>query len=299
MSCPSSNDLPSCLSKNDKSEFAIVKGRLRAHYDYGPQSETVDKNHNAGSVKSSRPIPQTCNIYYFEMKILDGKDDVPIAIGLTTDSFNLKRMPGWDKLTIGYHGDDGKLFYQNQKGNTYGPTFGKGDVVGCGVYLGNNTVFFTKNGRSYGVATKHLPDQEWYPTIGLRGENTKVEVNFGGKQFMYPLSTYYGMFCCTLYPFKGKTSKYTQQHLITRIIFTECQTNSGATNNSYCVFPFYSRKKFQYKCIWDKNDDNGSWCSTNVDENGIHKTRSGNWGYCSPECPTAEKPNEGMKVSLL
>ena len=204
MSCPSSNYLPSCLSKNVKSEFAKVKGPFRAHYDYtNAVTGNADRNHNAGSVKSTRSIPSTCNVYYFEMKILDGKENDPIAIGLTTDSFNLKRMPGWDKLTIGYHGDDGKLFYQNQKGYTYGPTYGKGDVVGCGVYLGNNTVFFTKNGRSYGVATKHLPDQEWYPTIGLHGENTKVEVNFGGKQFMYPLSTYYGMFCCTLYPFKG------------------------------------------------------------------------------------------------
>ena len=196
MSCPSSNDLPSCLSKSGKSEFAIVKGHLRAHYDYtNVATGNVDRNHNAGSIRSSRPIPSTCNIYYFEMKILDGIENGPIAIGLATDSFNLRRMPGWDQFTIGYHGDDGKLFYQNKKGNIYGPTYGKGDVVGCGVYLGNNTVFFTKNGHSFGVATKHLPDQEWYPTIGLRGENQKVEVNFGNKQFAYDISTYYGKLC--------------------------------------------------------------------------------------------------------
>ena len=193
MSCPTSNEralfLPSCLSKKDKSEFAKVKGYLRAHYDH-TLAAPVDNNHNVGSVRSSRPIPQTCNIYYFEVAITGGNEDGAVAIGLTGDNYNLKRMPGWDKLSIGYHGDDGKVFYQNQKGATYGPTFEKGDVVGCGVYLGNNTVFFTKNGHSYGVATTHLPNQEWYPTVGLRGQN--VEVNFGSKPFEYDVSTYYG-----------------------------------------------------------------------------------------------------------
>ena len=193
MSCPTSNEkahfLPSCLSKNDKSEFAKIKGRLRAHYQI-TLADTVDKNHNSGSVRSSRPIPTTCNIYYFEVAITGGNEDGAVAIGLTSDNYNLKRMPGWDKLTIGYHSDDGNIFYQNKKGTTYGPTFEKGDVVGCGVYLGNNTVFFTKNGHSYGVATTHLPNQEWYPTVGLRGQN--VEVNFGSKPFEYDISTYYG-----------------------------------------------------------------------------------------------------------
>ena len=199
MSCPSTDEetafLPSCLSQHDKSEFAKLKGRHKAKYDH-KEAVTVDKNHNVGSVRSSRPIPQTCNVYYFEVTIIGGNEDGAIAIGLTSDNFDSKRlrkrMPGWEKFTIGYHGDDGKLFYENEKGTVYGPNFGKGDVVGCGVYLDNNTVFFTKNGHSYGVATTHLPDKDWYPTIGLRGENQEVAVNFGGKKFEYAISTYYG-----------------------------------------------------------------------------------------------------------
>ena len=54
----------------------------------------------------------------------------------------------------------------------------------------------------------------------------------------------------------------------------------------------------QYKCIWDKNDDNGTWCSTDVKEDGIHKGGSGNWGFCGPECPHADKPKEGINVVI-
>ena len=61
------------------------------------------------------------------------------------------------------------------------------------------------------------------------------------------------------------------------------------------MFPFQFGKKLEYKCIWAENDDNGTWCSTDVDENGVHKPRSGNWGYCGPECPHADKPKAGMK----
>ena len=64
------------------------------------------------------------------------------------------------------------------------------------------------------------------------------------------------------------------------------------------MFPFKFGKKLQYKCIWAENDNNGTWCSTDVDENGVHKASSGNWGYCGPECPHADKPKKGMKVVI-
>ena len=31
------------------------------------------------------------------------------------------------------------------------------------------------------------------------------------------------------------------------------------------------------------NTDTRPWCSTMVDDNGVHV--KGNWGYCDPECP--------------
>ena len=59
-------------------------------------------------------------------------------------------MPGWSQGSWGYHGDDGKMFIGNPIGITYGPTYGTGDTVGCGVDFMSRSVFFTKNGEKLG-----------------------------------------------------------------------------------------------------------------------------------------------------
>ena len=42
----------------------------------------------------------------------------------------LFRLPGWDKHSYGYHGDDGHSFCSSGQGQAYGPTFTTGDVIG-------------------------------------------------------------------------------------------------------------------------------------------------------------------------
>lgn len=64
---------------------------------------------------------------------------------------------GWDKQSYGYHGDDGNSFSSSGNGQTYGPTFTTGDVIGCCVNFVNNTCFYTKNGVDLGIAFRDLP----------------------------------------------------------------------------------------------------------------------------------------------
>ena len=66
-------------------------------------------------------------------------------------------VPGWDKHSYGYHGDDGHSFCSSGTGQPYGPTFTTGDVIGCCVNLIEHTCFYTKNGVNLGIAFTDLP----------------------------------------------------------------------------------------------------------------------------------------------
>ena len=77
------------------------------------------------------------------------------------------RLPGWDKHSYGYHGDDGHSFCSSGTGQPYGPTFTTNDVIGCGINLVDGSCFYTKNGHHLGVAFTDLP-ANLFPTVGLQ-----------------------------------------------------------------------------------------------------------------------------------
>lgn len=43
------------------------------------------------------------------------------------------RLPGWDRGSIAYHADDGKVFIGCGVGEKFGPKCHKGDTMGCGI----------------------------------------------------------------------------------------------------------------------------------------------------------------------
>ena len=47
-------------------------------------------------------------------------------------------MPGWDKGSIAYHADDGKVFIGCGVGEVFGPKCHKGDIMGCGIFFPQN-----------------------------------------------------------------------------------------------------------------------------------------------------------------
>ena len=185
---------PDRLSKTDKSNFIKITGEYIATYHRYDSS--IGKKFNVGSVRSSAPIPSSCNMYYFEMTVLNAGEDGAIGIGLTGKGSRLNAMPGWQKDTIGYHGDNGFVYYNykiSKNPMEYGPTFGVGDVVGCGIDFDSNTVFFTRNGISFGIAKTNWIKQPWYPTIGLHSLNEQVKINFGQEKFVFNVSKYAGI----------------------------------------------------------------------------------------------------------
>jgi len=71
-----------------------------------------------------------------------------IGIGFGDGFTHVGFMPGWLRGSWGYHSDDGKKFSESGSGEDYAETFGRGDVVGCGI--DNGAIYFTKNGRHLG-----------------------------------------------------------------------------------------------------------------------------------------------------
>jgi len=115
-----------------------------------------------------------------------------VAIGLSTGGFNpSSKMPGWDRFSYGYHGDDGGIFHAGGvMVRKYGRTFGVGDTVGCGINYANQGIFFTLNGEflGYGWTGINLTDQ-LYPTVGIDTHNP-IEINFGSRPFAYDTSPF-------------------------------------------------------------------------------------------------------------
>jgi hypothetical protein len=66
-----------------------------------------------------------------------------------------------------------------------------------------------------------------------------------------------------------------------------CTTESGASPNLPCIFPFRFNGVTHTTCIWDMAHltEHKPWCSTLVDEVGHHVGGQSKWGNCGPDCP--------------
>ncbi|XP_071563279.1 ran-binding protein 9 isoform X3 [Temnothorax nylanderi] len=183
--------LPRSWSTKDKySYIGLSQNNLRVHYKESRGRTLIPgygKTHkDAASVRTTHSIPAACGLYYFEVKIVSKGRDGYMGIGLSASGVNVNRLPGWDKHSYGYHGDDGHSFCSSGTGQPYGPTFTTGDVIGCGVNLVDNTAFYTKNGHHLGIAFTDLPPN-LFPTVGLQTPGEVVDANFGQLPFVFDI----------------------------------------------------------------------------------------------------------------
>ncbi|EGG16412.1 hypothetical protein DFA_09447 [Cavenderia fasciculata] len=179
-------DIPTMWSKENKNSCLEVSNRhLRVTYK---QTKEVS---DAALIKANHHIPPACGIYYFEITVISKGRDGYIGIGLCTNSMAHSKLPGWERNSYGYHGDDGNLFKCSGTGKHYGPTYTTGDTVGCCINFVNNTLFFTKNGVPLGEAANDIKGLTLYPCVGLRTPQESVEANFGEKKFQFEISQYF------------------------------------------------------------------------------------------------------------
>lgn len=143
-------------------------------------------------------------VAYFEVSILRRQDEecTPtissrdcVAVGIATESFHCRsKMPGWDSQSFGYHGDDGGTFHASGgMVERFGPCFGEGDTVGCGIDYVTRGIFFTLNGNFLGYGWKNLDveflEHDLYGVVGI-DTNHPIALNYGDQPFDFDLSKF-------------------------------------------------------------------------------------------------------------
>ena len=74
----------------------------------------------------------------------------------------------------------------------------------------------------------------------------------------------------------------------------ECLTVSGASPNTPCMNSFKYLDITYNTCSLKNAPEGKPWCSTKVDEAGVHIGGKGNWGNCGTNCPM---PGDQIDVS--
>jgi hypothetical protein len=151
--------------------------------------EPGNTHKDAASVRTDHPIPADCGIYYFGMKIISKGRDGYMGIGLSKSDVLMNRLPGCDKNSYAYNGDDEHSFCYSVTSQNYSPTFTTGDVIGCCLNLIENTCFYTQNGYNLGIAFRDLPT-DLYPTVALHTPLESVDANFGQYSFQLYIHNY-------------------------------------------------------------------------------------------------------------
>ncbi len=129
----------------DEEDMMLVDGgedewvRLHDVRLNGQVLEYVGRGKSLVDVGLPQPRTPVCTRnHYYEIEIVDPGASCYIAIGLARRDYPRNRHPGWNKGSIAYHADDGKVFVGSGVGSPFGPRCHKGDVMGCGVLFPRN-----------------------------------------------------------------------------------------------------------------------------------------------------------------
>ncbi|KAG9248564.1 hypothetical protein BJ878DRAFT_487382 [Calycina marina] len=150
---------------------------------------TLERDHEASSIRSDHPMPSQCGIYYFEVTVMSRRrEDSSIGIGFSAKHVDLTRLPGWEPESWAYHGDDGNTFCCQSTGKIYNEPFTAPDVIGCGVNFRTGSAFFTRNGVQLGIAFREIRGK-LYPSIGMKKSGEHIRVNFGQSPFTFDIDS--------------------------------------------------------------------------------------------------------------
>uniref|UniRef100_A0A914HG07 B30.2/SPRY domain-containing protein n=1 Tax=Globodera rostochiensis TaxID=31243 RepID=A0A914HG07_GLORO len=136
-------------------------------------------------VFAERPIPKN-GIFYYEVNIISQRTGT--AIGLATKP-NPMLPSGLPPATYScWVGGNSGLFWGHMAEGEWAcwqggqrPSFGAGDVIGCGVNLATRRIIYTKNGERLDTTNSFVPDSadDLFPIVALSRRGDRIEANFG------------------------------------------------------------------------------------------------------------------------
>lgn len=176
------------MKRIDYGDLEISSGKLKIIYRGQGKSDE-----DAAAIRSNFYLPPFFPFFYYEVKIINIGKNGFIGIGLCSSKVDLDRLPGWEKGSIGYHGDDGQAFCDSGTGVPYGPIFHKGDIIGLCLNLINQHIFFVKNGNPLSTVFKNVfqnKDSKIFAVVGLRTFGECIGANFGEGNFEFDFNTF-------------------------------------------------------------------------------------------------------------
>ncbi|KAL0214704.1 hypothetical protein P9112_006888 [Eukaryota sp. TZLM1-RC] len=131
------------------------------HYFLKHEDQSTMRRQNPVIAISNSQI-DTNRAFYAELEVVSigSYSSYAAAIGVGPRYYPSRRAPGWDRGSLAYHSDDGKIFAGHGVGTSYNfPITRPGDTVG--LLVCNKKVYFTHNGtllnNEHPFTCPHIP----------------------------------------------------------------------------------------------------------------------------------------------
>ncbi|KAF8176307.1 hypothetical protein BJ912DRAFT_701876 [Pholiota molesta] len=173
-------------------------GHIQNDSKGGPGVVTVNTRSSCKDVCLLSDLPIIAGLYdiqgkygiYYEIYI--SRMDGIIAVGTACRPYPSWRLPGWNRMSAGFHLDDFRKFFEDSDGGRdYTDAINRinaGDTIGCGYEFRTGTIFYTYNGLRLPPAFSgvYMPrqNQDVFAAIGVEGR-CEFQVNFGGETFRW------------------------------------------------------------------------------------------------------------------
>ncbi|KAL7711859.1 B30.2/SPRY domain-containing protein [Entamoeba marina] len=180
-----------CVEKNIITNYKYSREK---HFLCCPIPFTTEKYTNFISTHNGLVVCENPTIHYYEVTILPTPKQYLqminlyiISIGfLNRTTYSSYAHVGWEKGSIGFHSDDGRMFHENGHGKAFDDPFFDGDIIGCGFIPHEQKVFFTRNGSIVNNDFIKVVEKVYYPSIVFNTAYS-VSVNFGETPFAFDL----------------------------------------------------------------------------------------------------------------